>query len=712
MSRPMLPAAKPPGDPFRDASFSFEVVLLALSQPCWRCPSPSEVGRAHVDLGAEAQSRGPAIGIQVETDPLALAQHPKHRTVESIARQIHVGEIGLVHQHAVAAGRIEALDHALHPGERNRRGVPAALPSLTVPSAANSIVSPGVPASIVDAALLRQIIMVFSQTLQQHRTAINNLNVYPVPDGDTGTNMSLTMQSVVAEFPAIDNPAAETAETDAPAGSDEPDPQRSADLEAVCGAISHGSLMGARGNSGVILSQILREFAGVLLTERPADSTVVASALTAASAGAYSAVMKPVEGTILTVIREASEAAQAATTQGRSLIEVLEAARDQGYDALARTPEMLAVLAEAGVVDAGGSGLLLLFDAALHALDGRPLPEPAPVTASDFVAAAAGVAGPASSGEPAIADLRYEVMFFLDAEDDSIAGFKETWAGIGDCIVVVGGDGVWNCHVHSDDIGAAIEAGIAVGRPRDIRVTDLLDEVEEQDWVRAAMGEPPTEPVPCAVVAVAAGAGLEAIFRSLGVHRIVTGGQSMNPSTADLLTAVAAVPSTEVVLLPNNKNIIPVAEQVVAVSDRTVRVVPTRSVAEGIGCLMAFDPEAAAQANATRMAAAAQTVVSGEVTQAVRDATSTAGSVREGDWLGIAPDGICAVESSAIEAATALLATIMDDDHELLTVIAGEGADDATTAAIEEYARSRAPDLEVEVQTGDQPLYPYYFGLE
>lgn len=540
------------------------------------------------------------------------------------------------------------------------------------------------PTAVIDASTLRRVIVGFRDALVEHREAINALNVYPVPDGDTGTNMSLTLESVVEELDGAED-----------------------DLESVSHAISHGSLMGARGNSGVILSQILRGMMSVLREHAAADGEILAEALRAATTGAYGAVMKPVEGTILTVVRECSEAATAAAAAGADLVGVLDAARDQGADALRRTPEMLQVLADAGVVDAGGRGLLLLIDAALAELDGRPMPEPE--VGPELVITTT----PRDSGET-IADLRYEVMYFLDADDAVVPGFKDAWASLGDSIVVVGGDGVWNCHVHTDDIGAAIEAGIDVGRPHEIRVTDLLEEVEEQEWVRRAMGgpEPEVEMVPVAVIAVAVGQGVEAIFRSLGVHEVVAGGQSMNPSTADLLRAVESAPASEVVILPNNKNIIAVAEQVDGQTERTVSVVPTRGVAEGIACLMGFDPQSTAAANAETMSALAGEVVAGEVTQAVRASTSDVGDISEGDWIGIARDGIRAVGHSLVEAATALLEEIIDEHHELLTVIVGEATDDATTAAIEEFVRTHNPEVEVEMHDGGQPLYPYYFGLE
>jgi len=547
-----------------------------------------------------------------------------------------------------------------------------------------------VPIDTLDARSLRSIVVAFRDALNEHRESINNLNVYPVPDGDTGTNMSLTLVSVVDELDEL--PA-------------------DADLAAVCTAVSHGSLMGARGNSGVIMSQILRGFAGVVSVGASIDGPSFAAALAAAAEGAYGAVGNPVEGTILTVVRESSAAAVAAANDGADLVGVLDAARTEGGESLERTPTLLQVLADAGVVDAGGAGLLLFLDAALHVVDDRPMPEP-----SVIAPPAEPVRPEGDDHAPSIADLRYEVMFLLDAPDAEIESFKSAWGEVGDSIVVVGGDGIFNCHIHCDDIGAAIECGIAVGRPHKIRVTDLLEELEERDWVQAEMGQPADapagEPVPTAVVAVGVGAGVVAILRSMGVHAVVAGGQSMNPSTAELVAAVESVPAPEVVILPNNKNIIPVAEQVDAQTSRTVRVVPTKGVAEGLACLMSYDPQESAESNAASMTSAAAAVVAGEVTQAVRESTSDVGAIATGDWLGICRDGIQAVQPTVVDAATTLLSHLLDDDHELLTVIAGEDSDEASTEAIEAWVNTNHPDVDVEVHDGGQPLYPYYFGLE
>ena len=553
---------------------------------------------------------------------------------------------------------------------------------------------------------IKQVVAIFRDLLVGHKEMINALNVYPVPDGDTGTNMSLTLESVCAELDGTN------------------------DLDAVCKAISHGSLMGARGNSGVIMSQILRGLAETVRSETEAgsnDAQVWAKAFTVAAEAAYGAVQRPVEGTILTVVREVAEAATAAVAEGADLVATLEAGRAQGHDALARTPDMLPVLKDAGVVDAGGQGLLLLVDALLHVAGGRELPEPP----TDFVRAlqtpVASAPVAAESGEKNIADLRYEVMFFLDAADDRIDEFRTAWADIGDSIVVVGGDGLWNCHIHCDDIGASIEAGIAVGRPHKIRVTDLLEELDHMETLVDPDAPPPddnastggasivvntTEQSLCGAITVGVGDGIRAIFESLGATAMVLGGQTMNPPTEMLVHAVNQVSSEEVLLLPNNKNIIPVAMQVDALTDKTVRVVPTRSITEGFASLLEFDPEASAEENAAAMTAAAETIVAGEVTQAVRDANSDAGPVTAGDYIGIGPTGIAAVASDVVSVTCELLASLLGDDHELVTLIAGDDATDAGTSLIRAWLEETHPDVDIEVHHGEQPLYHYYLGIE
>jgi uncharacterized protein len=537
----------------------------------------------------------------------------------------------------------------------------------------------------IDGAALARVVATYRDALRAHQEELNRLNVYPVPDGDTGTNMALTLESVCAELG---------------------DAHR---MDDVCQAVAHGSLMGARGNSGVILSQILR---GLADTFRPSESVSVdtlVAALRRASDAAYQAVMRPVEGTILTAVRAAAEAGESARAAGEERLDaLLDRVQRAALDAVDHSPDLLPVLKEAGVVDAGGRGFTLLVDAFLHVVDGRPLPEPEIITTPAVVAAH-------QRGEDN-AGLRYEVMFLLDADDVTIPAFKEAWDSIGDSIVVVGGDGIWNCHVHTNEVGAAIEVGIEAGRPSKIRVTDLDEQVHEERWVRAAAGQAGDDtvsvPVTTAVVAVAVGDGIGRLLRSVGVQAVVAGGQSMNPSTAQILEAVDAASADSVVVLPNNKNIVAVARQVDELSRSVVGVVPTHSVVEALAALVVYDPDAELEPNLKAMGEAAARVQAGEVTQAVRDSAAACGTISRGDWIAINAGGICAVESTALDAAVALVEQLLNDDSELVTVLLGADARPGDTDRLREHLGLAHPQVEVEVHAGDQPLYPYLIGVE
>jgi DAK2 domain fusion protein YloV len=557
----------------------------------------------------------------------------------------------------------------------------------------------------------------YRNVLRAHQDAINALNVYPVPDGDTGTNMALTVESVVTELGGVAG-LEHLARLGPDHGAVHLSSNSPLSMERVCTAVAHGSLMGARGNSGVILCQLLRGLTGVLAEGDEAEGSVVARALAAASEAARQAVLRPVEGTILTVARAAADGAAQAAGGGAPLVDVLESARLSAAEALAHTPEQLAVLAQAGVVDAGGAGYVLLLDAALAVVDGRPLPEaPAISPAARPVAADALPRAAVGGALPAVSTLRYEVMYLLEAPDDTIGAFKDVWAGLGDSIVVVGGEGLWNCHIHTDEVGGSIEAALDAGRPRNIRVTDLSGQVDEERWVREGAGvlaaAVPAGPVPrTAVVAVANGEGVGRIFHSLGVHFLVAGGQSMNPSTAQILEVVESAPSQEVVLLPNNDNIHPVAMQVCELATKACEVVPTSGIVEGFAALLEYDPEAGAQDNARAMAESARRVVAGEVTQAVRDATGPAGPISTGDWMGLSRDGVEVVGESIAEATCGLLGKLLRADHELVTLIEGEGAGPGETRRVTEWLAEHRPDLGVEVLRGGQPLYPYLLSIE
>jgi len=540
--------------------------------------------------------------------------------------------------------------------------------------------------STLSARDLRRAITTYGELLRSHREFINRLNVYPVPDGDTGTNMALTIESVSSDLALL---------------------AENAPLGEVAKAIAHGSLMGARGNSGVILSQLLRGLVADFSAEGEVSAGELAAALVHADILARQAVVRPVEGTILSVARAGAEGASAHVD---SLSSLVRGARDAAAVALSKTPEQLAVLKQAGVVDSGGAGLVLLFDALCFVVTGDELPV-APDVSTMVVRVHEQV-----RDEVALAALRYEVMYLLDADDTKMHAFRTVWAGLGDSIVIVGGDGLYNCHIHTDDVGAAIEASLDAGRPRDIRVTDLADQVIEERWVREATGssrEDEREPTPTtAVVAVVVGEGIGRIFHSLGARQLVLGGQSMNPSTADLVEAVRATGSSQVVVLPNNKNVQPVAEQVAGLVDQRVSVVPTRSIVEGFAALLAYDPDASVEQNAAAMRASACNVVAGEVTQAVRDSTTDAGPVHEGDWIGLGANGVLSIADSIAGASNQLLALLVRPEHELVTIIEGDGSSPANTRRVTEFLAEEYPQISVEVHHGGQPLYPYYFGLE
>ncbi|MHB8244531.1 MAG: DAK2 domain-containing protein [Acidimicrobiales bacterium] len=565
---------------------------------------------------------------------------------------------------------------------------------------------------------LTSVMMAFEEALATHRETINRLNVYPVPDGDTGTNMHLTLDSVGRELGELDEPA---------------------DIQAVCKAISHGSLMGARGNSGVILCQILRGMSQTFAAAAGGvDAEIFAAGMAEADSAARAGVLRPVEGTILTVAAAAAAASREAIEKGGDLLEVAISAREAAVEALARTPELLPVLAKAGVVDAGGAGLVLLFDAFLHAIDGRQMCERLPlpdhiarklelgvevIGAGSYGDRQAELAQNAHAAMPEgedVDDLRYEVMYFLEAPDSLVTAFKEVWAGIGDSIVVVGGEGLWNCHIHTNDIGAAVEAGLDAGRPRNIRVTDLLEQVEEESWVRRAAeagsaSEPLSDEGPphkTSVIAVATGDGIRRIFHSLGVRHIVPGGQSMNPSTAEILAMIESVPGEEAVILPNNKNILAVASQAAEFSSKPAKVIPTEGIQEGFAALLEYDPEATAADNAVAMAAAAGRVVAGEVTQAVRASDTPAGRVEPGEWIGLTRAGIAVMGTSSSDAVCKLLDCIVTDDHEIVTLIEGAGAKPAETRRITEWIAEHRPGVSVDLHQGGQPLYPYLVATE
>jgi DAK2 domain fusion protein YloV len=536
---------------------------------------------------------------------------------------------------------------------------------------------------------LKQVLNRYLERLREHREALNRLNVYPVPDGDTGTNMTLTVEAVVAEVEAAES------------------------MDEVAAALAHGALMGAQGNSGIILSQILRGLADAFRNAVDLGTAQLVDALDRASTAAYQAVGRPVEGTILTVLREAAEAAQDADTpEGEDLAELLHRVYRRAEVSLRNTPELLPVLKEAGVVDAGGAGFLLLLVAFLEEVTGTEVALPQAIFSASPVRLA-----PPSDSEPrtSVADLRYEVMYLLRADDDSTGDrLRASWSELGESVVVVGGDGIWNCHIHTDDIGPTIEAGITLGRPERIKITDLLDQAADESFHREAEFGPLAEfaNAEVGVVPVAVGEGVIGLFRDAGAQGMVIGGQTMNPSVRDMLEVVDQVVAADVIVLPNNRNIVPVAEQLDALTTKRVHVVPTRSVPEGLAAIFAYLPGRDPDSTTAAMAAAVEDVTAGEVTQAVRDAATPAGPIREGDWLGIVSGDVRVVASDCGKAAWGVLEAIIGESSEVITIVTGIEADEAVTDSITSRLSEDHADVAVDVVYGGQPLYPYLFGVE
>jgi DAK2 domain fusion protein YloV len=529
------------------------------------------------------------------------------------------------------------------------------------------------------------------QLLGEAREEIDALNVYPVPDGDTGTNLFLTFEAAhEALLSSLEEQGGEEV----------------ADLATCLSAFARGLLLGARGNSGVIMSQLvgalLRRIAQAGPRDRSAD--VFAQGMVAATEAGYAAVGEPVEGTMLTVARSASqEAVRLAGQPELRTAAVLEGAVRAAREALARTPEQLEVLRRAGVVDAGGRGLVLVLEAAESAYTGRrelpadvrrprpaiPVPIP-PDTLTEH--------GPA-----------YEVMYLLDAEDEAIPRLREALLPLGDSLVVVGGEGLWNVHVHVDDVGAALEAGIAAGRPHRVRVTHFAEQVAEarrQAARRAPAGR--------AVVVVAFGAGLGAIFAEAGAAVVEATVQS-RPATGELLEAVRSTGAVEVVLMPNDRDVVPTAEAAARIAEEDdrirVAVIPTTAQVQGMAALAVHEPGRPFEQDLVEMAAAARHARSGAVTVAARRAMTTAGPCEPGDVLGAVEGDFAVVGQDRFAVAVEVMERMLGGGGELFTVVAGAG-DDGLARRCEEYLRSTRPTVDVLVYDGGQDRYPLLFGVE
>ncbi|MAG35025.1 MAG: hypothetical protein CL878_02065 [Dehalococcoidia bacterium] len=536
--------------------------------------------------------------------------------------------------------------------------------------------------------------------LERHHTAVNDLNVFPVPDGDTGTNMLLTMRAALG---GLDHAAHEAA--------------------AISKQASRGALMGARGNSGVILSQILAGMARALEGCHRCDAHTLARALTEGSKAAYGAVAQPVEGTILTVARAAGHAAVEAARESRDVAFTLRRATAAATQAVRETRNQLQVLREAGVVDAGGEGYRLILEGMLHEeTDGLPETQATALLSNETspialpVRDATSIAAIDSDSE----GWGYCTQFLLTGRDIDLTHIRQTIQSLADWSVVVGDSEMVRVHGHTDDPGQVLSAVVAEGRLADIHIEDMDRQVLEQEarQVQApaepAVPDDTAPPVPVAIVAVAVGDGLLAVLRSLGTSEVVTGGQSMNPSTAELLAACEAANAADVLILPNNKNVILAAEQVAQLTPDHMRmtVVPTTTVIQGIAAQLAFNGEASPAENAAAMTEAAQVVRTVELTRAIRDSTSGNLAVREGEAIALVDNQLVAQGTDEISALRGALDTLNTADYEVVSVYAGADSETATTDMLVARLQEWLPQAEIEVTPGGQPHYHYLIGLE
>ena len=551
----------------------------------------------------------------------------------------------------------------------------------------------------INAEMLAKMFLAGAQNIEAKKEFINELNVFPVPDGDTGTNMSLTIMSAAKEVMGISQ----------------------VNMKDLAKAISSGSLRGARGNSGVILSQLLRGFTKAIREEKGIDVAILAFACQRARDTAYKAVMKPKEGTILTVASGIAQKASEMAEETDDLEVFIPAVIDYADEVLAKTPEMLPVLKEAGVVDSGGQGLLEVLRGAYAAFQGKEI---------DFSAIepSAGAAVTKISAQDT-ADIKFgyctEFIILTEKEftDEDEHDFKAYLSSIGDSIVCVADDDVVKIHVHTNDPGLAIQRALTYGQLSRMKIDNMREEHQEKlirDAEKMAAQQAEEEAVKdegprkeMGFIAVSIGEGMNEIFRELGADYIIEGGQTMNPSTEDMLKAIDHVNADHIFILPNNKNIVLAANQAKAlVEDKDIIVIPTKTVPQGITAIISFAPDADAKANEETMLEEIKRVKSGQVTYAVRDTRIDDKEIHEGDIMGIGDSGILAVGKEVEETTKELLNCLVDEDSELISLYYGEevSPEDAEKFAAE--VAERYPDADVDIQFGGQPIYYYVLAVE
>lgn len=547
----------------------------------------------------------------------------------------------------------------------------------------------------IDGLLIREMAMAGSALLEANRAEVDALNVFPVPDGDTGTNMSLTMQSAVREISAKEYLRADEA----------------------CAALSKGALKGARGNSGVITSQLLRGFAKALNGVEEINPVQFAHALKAGADLAYKAVMKPKEGTILTVARVVAEHAMAQAERDPEDFDALfEVMLQTGAEILKKTPDMLPALKQAGVVDSGGRGLLYIYTGYAAIVRGESI--------EDLLKQAAADDGTFRDDHDAITDLThiYHVAYELsELKEDCDAGdidfLRRRLNRIGTAVCVQGEEVPYSVHVHTNNPGSALEFGVELGDVTKVEVENIAaarraKETAGEEQASEDAAAEPAERKPYGMVAVSLGEGFSRIFKDLGVDCIVEGGQTMNPSIDDILQAVRHVNAETVYVFPNNGNVILAAQQAAEMADEQVFVIPTKNVAMGIAAAVAFQPDADGEQNAERMEEAAQNVKTATITYAVRDSENNGVTIHEGDYIGLSNGKIAYAGQDIDETVDRLMETVMTDDDELITVYYGSDVTEEKAKAVADRISENWPDCDVECLAGGQPLYYYLISVE
>lgn len=546
----------------------------------------------------------------------------------------------------------------------------------------------------LDGIKFAEMVQMGAHHLFQNANYVDSLNVFPVPDGDTGTNMNLSMTS----------------------GAKETEHSASEHIGKTAQALSKGLLMGARGNSGVILSQLFRGFGKFIEKEAAIDAKGFAGAFQAGVDTAYKAVMKPVEGTILTVAREAAKKGVEVAETENDIIAVMEAFTAEAKASLERTPELLPVLKEVGVVDSGGQGLLFVYEGFLASLKGEPLPEKNEATLDDLINAEHHRAQDFMN----TADIEFgyctEIMvrFEEDKEPFSEEQFRNELNPLGDSLLVISDDEIAKVHIHSEQPGAVLAMGQKYGSLIKIKVDNMREQhsaIVGEDH-RAATPVKKAEKHPYAIVTIAMGEGVAELLRSIGASYVIEGGQTMNPSTEDIVKAVQEIGAEKVLILPNNKNIVMAAEQAVELLDIEAAVVPTKTIPQGMAAILSFNPEATVDINQKAMTEAFANVKTGQVTYAVRDTSIDGIQIHKDDFMALAEGKIVLSTPALKDAAEKVINDLVDENSEIVTVIYGEDTTEENASELVKFIEEHYPEVEIELFNGKQGLYPYIISVE